>query len=188
MTPTFIKMLLLDKSFNDDNYSSIKYMFFCGEILEVETVRKIKERFKNTRIINAYGPTEATCFVTMVEVKDELLEKDYLPVGKINTSAVNISIVNNEIVLEGKSVFNGYLNTNKMEKYYHTGDIGYVEDNYLYCKGRIDNQIKYMGYRIELGDIENNLLKITNIKEAVVVSKYKENSNEHILCFSQYLL
>lgn len=48
----------------------------------------------------------------------------------------------------------------KGQKEYHTGDIGYLENNYLYCKGRIDNQIKYMGYRIELGDIENNLLKI----------------------------
>ena len=44
----------------------------------------------------------------------------------------------------------------------------------LYCKGRKDNQIKYKGYRIELGDIENNLLKIDGVKEAVVVAKLKE--------------
>ena len=45
----------------------------------------------------------------------------------------------------------------------------------LYCKGRKDNQIKYKGYRIELGDIENNLLKIDGVKEAVVVAKLKED-------------
>lgn len=45
----------------------------------------------------------------------------------------------------------------------------------LYCKGRKDNQIKYKGYRIELGDIENNLLKIDGVKEAVVVAKSKED-------------
>lgn len=41
----------------------------------------------------------------------------------------------------------------------------------LYCRGRIDNQIKYKGYRIELGEIENNILKINGVKEAVVVAK-----------------
>lgn len=177
MTPTFIKMLLLDKNFNSNNYNSIKYMFFCGELLEVETVKKIKERFNNVKVINAYGPTEATCFVTMNEIDNNMLEEEYLPVGKISSSAVNISINNDEILLEGSSVFNGYLNSNKIEKEYHTGDIGYIKDNYLYCKGRIDSQIKYMGYRIELGDIENNLLKINNVKEAVVICKYKDNTN-----------
>ena len=128
-------------------------------------------------MINAYGPTEATCFVTLLEIKNSMLEEDYLPVGNITNSAVNISIQSNEIVLDGESVFDGYFGTNKRTKEYHTGDIGYLENNYLYCKGRIDNQIKYMGYRIELGDIENNLLKIKKIKEAVVISKKKEKSN-----------
>lgn len=45
----------------------------------------------------------------------------------------------------------------------------------LYCRGRKDNQIKYKGYRIELGDIENNLLKVDGVKEAVVVAKSKED-------------
>lgn len=177
MTPTFIKMLLIDKEFNENNYPNIKYMFFCGELLEVTTVKKIKERFKKVKVINAYGPTEATCFVTLLEIKNSMLEKDYLPVGNITNSAVNISIQSNEIVLDGESVFDGYFGTNKRTKEYHTGDIGYLENSYLYCKGRIDNQIKYMGYRIELGDIENNLLKIKKIKEAVVISKNKEKSN-----------
>ena len=183
MTPTFIKMLLIDKEFNEEKYPSIKYMFFCGELLEVSTVKKIRERFNNVRIINAYGPTEATCFVTQVEIMDNMLSKEYLPVGKINTSAVDISIRNNEIVLKGGSVFDGYLDVSSNTYYqednintYNTGDIGLIKDNYLYCKGRIDNQIKYMGYRIELGDIENNLLKIDGIKEAVVICKYKEDN------------
>ncbi len=183
MTPTFIKMLLIDNDFNEENYSSIKYMFFCGELLEVSTVKKIKERFKNIKIINAYGPTEATCCVSLLQIEDSMLSKEYLPVGKINTSAVDILIKDNEIVLKGDSVFDGYLDINSDNCYiennkntYKTGDIGIIEDNYLYCKGRLDNQIKYMGYRIELGDIENNLLKIDGIKEAVVICKYKDNN------------
>ncbi len=184
MTPTFIKILLLDNNFNNNNYKDIKYMFFCGEPLEVETVKKIKKRFNNINIINAYGPTEATCCVSLVKVTDNMLTKEYLPVGNITTSSTTIEINNNEIVLKGNSVFNGYLDIKSNNYYkennincYKTGDIGHIENSLLYCSGRKDNQVKYKGYRIELGDIENNLLKITEIKEAVVIPKYKDNTN-----------
>ena len=184
MTPTFVKLLLLDSYFTNNNFKEIKYMFFCGECLEVSTVRKIKERFPEVDIINAYGPTEATCCVSLLKIQDKMLDYDFLPVGKVKTSSVNIEVLNDEIVLKGKSVFDGYLDidTNNCFKEngincYKTGDLGKIENDYLYCNGRIDNQIKYQGYRIELGDIENNLLKVKGIREAVVIAKYKENSN-----------
>ena len=184
MTPTFIKMLLIDINFNYENFADIKYMFFCGECLEPETVKKIKSRFPNVIVINAYGPTEATCCVSLQIIENWMLEKKLLPVGKISTSAVAIEIENNEIVLKGDSVFSGYLDLDSDKYYkennlncYKTGDIGFIEDDYLYCNGRLDNQIKYQGYRIELNDIENNMLKINGISEACVIAKYKENSN-----------
>ena len=183
-TPTFIKVLLLSDKFNEKNYKEIKYMFFCGECLETTTAKKIKERFPQTVLINAYGPTEATCCVTLTEITNNMLKKEYLPVGKIKTSACKIEINSNEIILKGKSVFQGYLDLKSNNFYkeknincYKTKDIGYIENNLLYCKGRMDNQIKYQGYRIELGDIENNLLKIKEINETVVIAKYKENTN-----------
>lgn len=184
MTPTFIKVLLLDSEFNEKNYQEIKYMFFCGECLETITAKKIKERFPHILLINAYGPTEATCCISLIEIDNTMLEEEYLPVGKINTSATNIEINNNEIILKGKSVFNGYLNIKSDNFYkennincYKTKDLGKIENNMLYCLGRLDNQIKYQGYRIELEDIENNLLKIEEIREAVVIAKYQNNSN-----------
>ena len=184
MTPTFIKMLLIDQSFNMDKFKNIKYMFFCGETLEVETAKKIRERFPHVKIINAYGPTEATCCVSLLEVSDDFLNSDILPVGKMNTSAVNIEVVDNEIVLKGKSVFDSYLGIESNNCYkegnvncYRTGDIGFIKGNYLYCNGRLDSQIKYQGYRIELADIENNLLKIEGITNACVIAKYKDNTN-----------
>ena len=184
MTPTLIKMLILDDNFNSTNYKEIKYIFLCGEPLETEIAKKIITRFPKINLINAYGPTEATCCVSLVRIDTNMLNKDYLPVGLIDKAAVNINIINNEIVLKGDSVFSGYLKINSNNCYkenntncYKTGDIGYIDNNYLYCKGRIDNQIKYQGYRIELGDIENNLLRINGIKEAVVICKYKDNSN-----------
>lgn len=184
LTPTLIKLLLVDNYFNGDNFGSIKCMFFCGECLETETVRKIKKRFKDVTIINAYGPTEATCCVTLLIIEDYMINKEYLPVGRVSTSACKFIIIDNEINLKGSSVFDGYLDMESDSVYkknnincYKTGDVGFIDNNFIYCRGRIDNQIKYMGYRIELGDIENNLLKISGIKDAVVICKYKDNSN-----------
>lgn len=183
ITPTFIKFLLLNSNFNQENYPNLKCIYFCGEILEKTTVIKIKERFKNVKIINAYGPTEATSAVSAVLITDKMLSNEYLPIGKKETSAVNIEIINDEIVLKGKSVFSGYLNIESNKCYkennincFKTNDLGYYNNEYLYCKGRIDNQIKYSGYRIELGDIENNLLKIDSVNEAVVIAKKNDKN------------
>ena len=87
VTPTFIKLLLLDNSFNSKNLPSLKCIYFCGETLEVQTVKKIRERFENIKIINAYGPTEATSAVSAVIVDDKMLEKEYLPVRNIKYSS-----------------------------------------------------------------------------------------------------
>lgn len=179
-TPTFAK--LLDKDFNSENFKGLKCIYFCGEILEVKLVKKLKDKFKEIKIINAYGPTEATSAVSGILIDDCMLNEDYLPAGKISTAATKIYIENNEIVLRGPSVFGGYIGNIcggyfkiDGENCYKTGDVGYIKDDLLYCSGRIDSQIKYKGYRIELGGIENNLLKINGVKEAVVVAKEKEN-------------
>lgn len=183
MTPTFMKLCLLNKDFNEINYPNFKCIYFCGEQLEVKTVEKIFEVFPNLKIINAYGPTEATSAVSGILIEKEMLKnKELLPVGEVGNFATNIEIIDNEIVLKGKSVFSGYLG-NYIGGYYKennincykTGDIGYIENGRLYCKGRKDSQVKYKGYRIELNDIEYNINLITGVRECAVVAKYNDN-------------
>ena len=182
ITPSFMKLCLLNQDFNSANYHKLKTIYFCGELLSVDLVKKIRKRFNDVIIFNAYGPSEATCAVSGLIIDDKMLDNELLPVGDKNNLACHIDIANNEIVLSGDSVFNGYLNNiqgglyqdNKI-KYYKTGDIGYFKDNYLYCDGRVDNQIKYNGYRIELSDIENNLLKIDGVIDACVIAKRQDN-------------
>lgn len=65
------------------------------------------------------------------------------------------------------------------EKAYLTGDLGFYKDGLLYYKGRKDKQIKYKGYRIELSDIESNLLKLNYVEKAIV--KAKKNVDNKIL-------
>lgn len=183
-TPTFLKILMLDAEFSEDFFKELKCVYLCGEQLEVITAQKLLKRFPNIKIINAYGPTEATSAVSSILIKPEMLNQNFLPVGEMNKSAVNIEILDDEIVLKGKSVFSGYLNYESENCFlengvncYKTGDVGKIENGLLYCYGRKDEQFKYKGYRIELGDIENNLLKVEGVNEAVAMLHHKKDTN-----------
>lgn len=186
MTPSLMKLCLLNKEFNERNYPNFKCVYFCGERLETKIAIKLLEAFPSLNVINAYGPTEATSAISSILITKDIIEKnEILPVGIIEDSACNIEIIDDEIVLKGKSVFNGYIGGITGGYYdehgincYKTGDIGYIKDNYLYCKGRKDNQIKYKGYRIELDEIELNILKLSEVKDCCVVAKY---NNENIV-------
>lgn len=182
MTPTFMKYCLLDREFTESRFPDFECVYFCGEVLESKTVRKLKERFPHLAVLNAYGPTEATSAVCAVRITGEMAEKELLPVGDVEKAAVSIEIRNGEIVLKGDSVFGGYLSgpvggsfRENGENGYRTGDLGFIENGLLYCKGRMDGQIKYKGYRIELSDMEQNLAAIAGVKEAAAVAVFSEN-------------
>ena len=184
VTPTFIKLCLLNEDFNPNNYSRLKCIYFCGEQLTVSLVSRLWDRFPELIIINAYGPTEATSAVSAVVIKKEMLNDKLLPVGITDCFATDIEIVDDEIVLKGRSVFSGYLSGIIGGYYkegnincYKTGDLGYINDNMLYCNGRKDTQIKYKGYRIELGEIEYYINQINGVNDSCVIAK-KDNNGD----------
>lgn len=153
--------MLINPDFNSNNYPNLECIYFCGELLYINTVKKLFNVFPNIKIINAYGPTEATSAVSAINITKDMLNNKILPVGDMNNNACDIEIIDGEIVIKGASVFSGYLGDVIGGFYkednincFKTGDIGYIKDNLLYCGGRLDNQIKYKGYRIELSEIE----------------------------------
>lgn len=182
VTPTFIKLCLLNRDFNEHHYPDLQCIYFCGEQLEVKTAKQLFERFHHIKIINAYGPTEATSAVSAIVITKDMTNQKILPVGETNAFATDIEIVDGEIILKGASVFNGYLGGQVGGHYkennvncYKTGDLGNIIDSKLYCKGRKDSQVKFKGYRIELTDIEYHLSLISGIHECAVVPKYTED-------------
>lgn len=200
-TPSFADLLLLDKSFKQETMPNLKIILFCGEKLLAGTAKKIKERFKNIKIINSYGPTECTFAITSIEITQKMIEENDIPIG-IAKSDVKIYIVDEnlqeqrsgetgEILITGKSVAKGYIGENKGKfitykgkNAYLTGDIGYFKNDKLYYVARKDKQIKYKGYRIELLDIEKNLYKLGYVEKAVAVAKQnKEGKVTKIIAF-----
>ena len=183
MTPTYMKLCLIDESFNEINCPNFECVYFCGEQLEPSLVTKIYKSFPNLKIINAYGPTEATSAISAILITKDMCQEKLLPVGEMNNLASNVEIIDEELVIKGDSVFSGYLGDIVGGYYkennincYKTGDLGFIKDNKLYCIGRKDSQIKYKGYRIELNDIEYNIKLINKVEDAAVVAKYNDNN------------
>lgn len=181
-TPSFLDICLLEPSFQEATHPELKQFIFCGEELTVKTAHKLLTAFPSASIFNTYGPTEATGAVTSIKITPELLKKyERLPIGYAKPG-VEIKIIDNEIIIVGNSVAKGYYkNLEKTnisffsiagQPAYHTGDAGYLDENgLLHYQGRIDFQVKFNGYRIELQDIESNLQKSASVEKAVVLPK-----------------
>lgn len=201
MTPSFGDLLLIDKSFNRELMPYLKTILFCGERLTINTVQKLYSRFKDIKIINSYGPTECTFAVTSIEISENLLKSEELPIG-VPKDDIQIFILDEnrnelqdgnigEILIVGQSVANGYLDIKENKSFisydnkpaYLTGDLGYLKDGILYYKCRKDKQIKYKGYRIELHDIENNINKLDYIEKVIVLEKLNNNKTTKLIGF-----
>lgn len=175
MTPTMLRLCLADNSFCAARYPRFRALYLCGEMFEAALARRLFCAFPSLCVLNAYGPTEATSAVCAAEITPELARDAHLlPVGTENNCAADISVENGEIVLRGNSVFCGYLGApddDLPRRGYCTGDLGFWENGFLYCKGRKDTQIKYKGYRIELSDIEENLCALSGVGSCAVIAK-----------------
>lgn len=197
-TPSFAEMCLVDKSFCQDMLPRLRQFFFCGEILRPALAGAVKKRFPLARVFNFYGPTEATAAVTAVEITDKMLEHiDSLPVGRIKPGGMLRIVGENgevlpdetcgEIVIISDSVARDYWKPEKtmlnrfriweengVKKWsFRTRDRGYLKDGVLYCCGRMDQQVKYRGYRVEPGDVECNMELLPLVRNAVVLPKYR---------------
>ena len=205
-TPSFADMAMLSEDFNSQKMPGITHFYFDGEELTVKTAQKLRERFPEARIINAYGPTEATVALSAVAITDEMLATlKRLPIGYTKEDSPTFVIDENgqklpngqqgEIIVCGPAVSKGYLNNPEKtaEAFfefeglpaYHTGDVGTMTDEgLLLYGGRMDFQIKFNGYRIELEDVSQNLNKSKYIEAAVAVPRYnKDHKVQNLLAY-----
>ena len=194
-TPSFEQMCFLDRTFDGEHHPDLTHFLFCGEELPHSEAAMLKKKFPNSHIFNTYGPTETTVAVTQVEITDEVLEKyDRLPIGRAKEDT-RITIDTSkgdkpgegEIIIEGPSVSKGYMNNPEKteaaffkkdgDKYlsYRTGDAGFFDGDMLFYRGRIDFQIKFNGYRIELEEINFYLTKNDLVRYGVAAPKYNKD-------------
>ena len=205
-TPSFADMAMLSEDFNAEKMPGITHFYFDGEELTVKTAQKLRNRFPNARIINAYGPTEATVALSAVAITDDMLTNmKRLPIGYTKADSPTFVIDEDgnklpngeqgEIIVSGPAVSKGYMNNPEKtaEAFfefeglpaYHTGDVGTMTDEgLLLYGGRMDFQIKFNGFRIELEDVSQNLNKSQYVDSAVAVPRYnKDHKVQNLLAY-----
>jgi acyl-coenzyme A synthetase/AMP-(fatty) acid ligase/acyl carrier protein len=191
--------------------SEVKQLLIGGEALSVPHVKKGLAELLNTEIINGYGPTESTTFTCCYRIPRQLDDNlTSIPIGKPigNTQVylldphlnpVPIGVAGG-IYIGGMGVARGYLNRPELtaEKFipdpfssdptsrlYKTGDRArYLPDGNIEFLGRMDDQIKIRGYRVELGEIETVLGQHSSLREAVVLAREDSPGDRRLVAYA----
>ncbi len=174
---------------------TIKKILFSGEAMPVKQLNYWKKYYPEATFVNLYGPTEITCNCTYYIIGKGQFEGDALPIGKPfpnervalmgDDGVITAQGVEGEICVSGTCLSLGYYNapeetarafvsdpriTAYEQKMYKTGDIGYYgEDGLLRFVGRRDFQIKHMGHRIELSEIDAAMSELAAVARSVCV-------------------
>ncbi len=189
LTTAFFNQLVED---DIDLFENLKTVLSGGEKVSTHHFNKLREAYPSLTLLHVYGPTENTTFTTAYLV-ERPFERD-IPIGKpISNTTVHILDsrlrlvpvgVVGELCTGGDGVAKGYLNDPVLtaekfiqhpdtdERLYRTGDLArWMQDGNVEFIGRLDEQVKVRGYRIEPVEIENRLLRHDAVKLAVVVAK-----------------
>ena len=190
--------------------ADINKILFSGEAMPIRQLHAWQSCYPDAMFVNLYGPTEITCNCTYHILEREYTEEEKLPIGiPFPNERVFLLDEDNhliepgsvgkigELCVAGTTLSLGYyrnaaatakafaanpLNPDYPETIYRTGDlVSYGGDGLLYFAGRKDFQIKHMGHRIELEEIEHALAAIPEIEGAACF--YDREKNKVVACY-----
>ncbi|SEK03277.1 amino acid adenylation domain-containing protein, partial [Bacillus thuringiensis] len=195
-TPSFFSTVV--EIMDSNSISSLKAITFGGEALRKSTVEQIQVINPSIEIFNEYGPTETSVIASVKKIENS----DEITLGKpieniqfyvLNQdSTIQPPYTIGELYIAGQGVAEGYVNNNSLTnevfidsvKYntrmYKTGDlVEWLPNGEIVYRGRLDQQVKIRGHRIELKEIEEVILKNINIQAAYICTR-KDNNQELI--------
>lgn len=185
---------------------NIRSIFFSGEVMPMVHLKQWRNALPEAEFVNLYGPTEVTCNCTYYKVTGNESDNDGLPIGRAFPSRrvflldedwneVTGPGIQGEICVEGNLSSGYYGNLTATEErfirnplggegdgiIYRTGDLGYWgAGRQLFFAGRKDHQIKRMGYRIELEEIEQEIGRIPGINRVCCLYNH---ATKHLAAF-----
>ncbi|MEU4175688.1 amino acid adenylation domain-containing protein [Streptomyces sp. NPDC026589] len=181
-------------------FASLDHLLVGGSALSVPHIAKARRACPDLRITNGYGPTENTAFSTTHAIVQGDLLGSRIPIGRAlahSTAYVLDSGLNllppgaiGELCVGGEGVSAGYHNRPDLnnarfvtspalpgERIYRTGDLARMLPNGAFdYLGRVDDQVKIDGFRVELGEIESVLRSLDTVEDGVVIAV--ENGGE----------
>ena len=192
-TPTVAALMRRLGAMQPNSFPELRHSVFAGEPVGMDLLAAWGLAAPNSIIDNLYGPTEATILCTGYRWDRDSATTDTGQIAPIGTflgemkgRVVNADLVEveagetGELLVAGPQVSPGYLDHELTHKhfvrpfepgktYYRTGDlVRYVDGQLLYF-GRLDQQIKIRGNRVELGEIESHLSKLAKCDRAVAI-------------------
>ena len=180
----------------------LRTVFFAGEVFPTRQLNIWRRAWPSAQFVNLYGPIEIHVDCTYNIIDGEMDDDEALSIGVPcrNTDILILNEANKrcgvdelgELCARGSSLALGYwndpektarafvqnpLNTNYPELIYRTGDLAIRRaDGRIFLAGRKDYQIKHMGYRIELPEIEHQVLGIPGVANACVLYDHPKKS------------
>jgi len=210
LVPSYLSAILdvFDDGAASEMLDPIEWMLVTGEELPPALVERWFDYFPGKKLVNAYGPTEASDDIAHFVMEDN---KGYkvIPVGRV-VQNLHIHIVDaggqecpigigGEILVSGIGVGRGYVNDadktrksfgednfrkEKGVRLYRTGDRGrWLCDGNIEFLGRMDSQIKINGHRIEPGEIESVICAHPKVRLAVVLARNGGNHGKELIAF-----
>ena len=190
-------------------FSTVRQVLFGGEAVEPKWVRKVLAEGSPGVLQHVYGPTESTTFATWYEIGEVAEDASTVPIGHAlsntqtyvldrNLEPVPIGVPG-ELFLGGDGLARGYLwhpeltaerfmpdpfNPEGGARMYRTGDlVRYLPEGQIEFLGRVDNQVKVRGFRIELEEIEAVLRTHPSVKETVVLAREDDGEERRLVAY-----
>jgi amino acid adenylation domain-containing protein len=206
VVPSYLEVLVSCLSQHPVEFKDLNYVVATGEALRLELVERWFAVQPGIKLMNAYGLTE-TSDDTNHEIMDRAPQGERVPLGRAINNVL-IYVVDEqlqpvplgapgEIVFSGVCVGRGYINDPERtqraflqdplrpgQRAYRSGDYGRgLPDGKLEFLGRRDSQVKISGFRIEIGEIENQLLKLSGVREGAVVVTEGADEDKRLVAF-----
>ncbi|MDF2522371.1 MAG: amino acid adenylation domain protein [Clostridiales bacterium] len=183
-----------------DKLPSLRLVLLSGDWIGLDLYGKLKMKSPNCKMIGLGGATEASIWSNYFEI--EKVEDSWLsiPYGKpLSNQRFRVvdklgrdcpDLVAGELWIGGDGVAKGYYNNTELtarsfineenQRWYRTGDLGrYWPDGNIEFLGRVDQQVKFRGYRIEIGEIETILRQYPGVVQAVTIMS-SQNGLQHL--------
>ena len=207
--PSTIAFMRNMKMLTPGAFPSVRYSIFCGEPLSASSAELWQKATPNGVIDNLYGPTEATvvcigqrCTEPMVVTESRGTVATGTTLGTMDAAIVDSSLrflpkgEKGELALSGNQVAKGYFKDPKKTAarfptiggrvWYLTGDFAYQDgDGRFHHLGRTDNQVKVLGNRVEIEDVEAHLREVCGVDSVAAVAWPITNASaEGIVAFA----
>jgi non-ribosomal peptide synthetase component F len=199
--PSLAGMLRQVGALKPGSLTTLRKTVFGGEPLTQSLVRHWRDAAPNSEVANLYGPTEATvfCLAQNTQASDSFSRDREVAAIGTPLPGIEAGIVDpegrflapsttGELVIAGDQLAQGYLGAPALtetrfpmlqgQRWYRTGDLAFQDPSGVFhCLGRIDHQIKILGYRVELEEIEAHLRAVSETEMVAAVAWPHENGS-----------